>query len=277
MGEKAAFLAGGLGERLKPMTNVTNKHLLDVYDVPMIYGPIRSALMAGIDPHIRIVMGGPMFDQLPRVLEDENDFRLPPGCPMPVFTYSYQKKGQMGIGAAIKSSKDHFNPGCPVIVILSDNDVDHRDLRAGLREFRLRGGTGCHLFLTKASNPRALGVAKFDRKKKLTGIIEKPKGRLPSRYSVAGIYFYDDEVWEFIERLTPSDRGELEVTDLNNAYIERGEATYTIMRYPWVDAGEPYGKLLAANRKLKGLDSKLYRQLLRELGEGDIKKSKKRR
>jgi glucose-1-phosphate thymidylyltransferase len=276
MGERALILAGGLGTRLLPMTRITNKHLLPVFERPMIEGIISCFLESGIGPEIRIVTGGPQFDQILRVYGDGSDFPVPPGCPHPRLTYSFQK-GEGGIGAAMLCGIDHFGQGSPVIVGLGDNGADKRDVERGLRQFRLRGSTGCHLFLTETPYPRELGVARFARDGRLIEVVEKPKGRLPSRKSVSGIYFYDSKVWKRLKKLKASARGEIEVTDLNNLYIERGEATYTIMEYPWVDAGSPYGRELASMRRMKALDPKLYRQLLRELGEGDIKKSKKRR
>jgi glucose-1-phosphate thymidylyltransferase len=266
MGEKALILAGGLGTRLLPLTKVTNKHLLPVFERPMIEGIITCFLTAGIGPEIRIVVGGPHFDQLLRVYGDGSDLPVPPGCPKPRVTYSFQKD-EDGIGAAMLCGMDHFGEGSPVIVGLGDNEADKRDVKRGLATFRLRGSTGCHLFLTKSLHPRELGVARFDKNKNLVEIVEKPKGRLPSSFTVSGIYMYDAEVWNRVKRLKKSGRGEIEITDLNNEYIKRGEATYTIMRYPWVDAGTAYGRELASMRRLRALDPKLYRQLLRELSE----------
>jgi glucose-1-phosphate thymidylyltransferase len=221
---KGVILAGGLGTRLFPCTKITNKHLLPVYDRPMIYYPIEALVKAGIDD-ILIVTGGNFAGHFLQLLGNGKDFGLKE------VHYTYQE-GEGGIADALRLAED-FADGGKLCVILGDNIVE-RSIRPAVDAYRTqpRGG---RILLKEVDDPQRFGVPVFDGDR-IVRIEEKPK-QPRSRYAVTGIYFYDHRVFEMIARLRPSDRGELEITDVNNLYLERGELEYSVLDGWWTDAG----------------------------------------
>ena len=221
---KGVILAGGLGTRLHPLTRVTNKHLLPVYDKPMIFYPLQALINAGIE-EILIVTGGNHAGEFLRLLADGRELGLKS------LNYTYQQ-GEGGIAAAL-SLAEHFADGGKICVILGDNIIERNIQRAADR-FR-RQPSGGKLLLKKVPDPERFGVPQL-RGEKVVRIIEKPK-KPPSRFAVTGIYFYDGTVFDRVRKVKPSKRGELEITDVNNLFIESGEMTYEILRGWWTDAG----------------------------------------
>ena len=221
---KGVVLAGGLGTRLDPLTRVTNKHLLPVYDRPMIFYPIWTLVNAGIED-IMIVTGGNNAGDFLKLLGNGSQFGLRH------LNYTYQQ-GEGGIAAAL-SLAEHFAEGGKICVVLGDNIIE-RNIRSAAAAFR-KQKSGAKILLKKVPDPQRFGVPEL-RGKNVVGIVEKPR-RPPSPYAVVGIYFYDPTVFDFIRGLEPSRRGELEITDVNNRYIERGEMTYEVLRGWWTDAG----------------------------------------
>lgn len=230
---KGVVLAGGTGSRLHPLTKVTNKHLLPVYDKPMIYYPIQTLVNAGIH-EILLVTGGKNAGEFLRLLGDGRDFGLKH------LNYTYQE-GERGIAQAL-SLAEYFADGGPICVILGDNLIEHNICRA-VENFR-KQGEGAKIILKQVSDAQRFGVAEI-RGDRVVRIEEKPQ--VPkSDYAVIGIYFYDKTVFDKIRRLKPSGRGELEITDVNNFYIEEGQLTYEILEGWWTDAGT-FESLLRAN------------------------------
>ena len=221
---KGVILAGGLGTRLHPLTRVTNKHLLPVYDKPMIFYPLQALINAGIE-EILIVTGGNHAGEFLRLLADGRDLGLKS------LNYTYQQ-GEGGIAAAL-SLAEHFADGGKICVVLGDNIIERNIQRAADR-FR-RQPSGGKLLLKKVPDPERFGVPQL-RGDKVVKIIEKPK-KPPSRFAVTGIYFYDGTVFDRVRKVKPSRRGELEITDVNNLVIESGDMTYEILRGWWTDAG----------------------------------------
>jgi glucose-1-phosphate thymidylyltransferase len=221
---KGVVLAGGLGSRLRPLTAVTNKHLLPVYNQPMIYFPIQTLVNAGITD-IMIVTGGNSAGDFLKLLGNGKAFGLKH------LNYTYQE-GEGGIAAAL-SLVEHFAGGEPVCVILGDNIIQG-NIRAAADAYREQGG-GAKILLKKVPDPQRFGVPELDGHRVLR-IEEKPK-QPRSQYAVIGIYMYDGAVFEIIRTLKPSDRNELEITDVNNAYISRGEMTWNELEGWWTDAG----------------------------------------
>ncbi|HEX7052143.1 MAG TPA: sugar phosphate nucleotidyltransferase [Longimicrobiales bacterium] len=221
---KGVVLAGGLGTRLHPLTRVTNKHLLPVYDRPMIFYPIEKLVEAGIDD-ILVVTGGSHAGEFLRLLGNGKEFGLKH------LNYAYQE-GEGGIGAAL-SLAEHFADGGPVVVILGDNLFED-SLAEAVRRFRHQG-EGAKIFLKEVPDPERFGVPVFDADR-VVDIIEKPE-HPPSRFAVAGVYMYDARVFDIIRTLKPSGRGELEITDVNNRYIEWDALTYEVLEGWWTDAG----------------------------------------
>ena len=221
---KGVILAGGLGSRLYPLTKVTNKHLLPIYDKPMIYYPIETLVRAGIRD-ILLVTGGNSAGEFLRLLGNGKEFGLNH------FNYAYQE-GEGGIADALSIAK-HFADGEKIVVILGDNIIED-DIKPYVDRFR-KQKKGGRILLKKVTDPERFGVAQFEGKK-ITKIIEKPK-KAASPYAVVGIYMYDAQVFDFIEPLKPSARGELEITDVNNSYLKRGELEYDILNGFWTDAG----------------------------------------
>jgi glucose-1-phosphate thymidylyltransferase len=221
---KGVVLAGGLGTRLHPLTRVTNKHLLPVYDKPMIFYPLQALINAGIK-EILLVTGGNHAGEFLRLLGDGRELGLKG------LAYTYQQ-GEGGIAAAL-SLAEHFADGEKICVILGDNIIE-RNIQRAAERFR-RQPSGAKLLLKRVSDPERFGVPEL-RGDKVVRIIEKPK-KPPSRFAVTGIYFYDGTVFERIRKVKPSKRGELEITDVNNLFIKSGDMTYEILRGWWTDAG----------------------------------------
>lgn len=221
---KGVVLAGGLGTRLRPLTAVTNKHLLPVYDQPMIYYPIQTLVNAGITD-IMVVTGGSSAGDFLKLLGNGKAFGLKH------INYTYQE-GEGGIAEAL-SLVEHFGAGDPVCVVLGDNIIEG-NIAAAVRAYRHQG-KGAKIILKKVPDPHRFGVPELDGKRVLR-IEEKPESP-KSDYAVIGIYMYDGEVYDIIRTLKPSGRGELEITDVNNAYIERDEMTWEELEGWWTDAG----------------------------------------
>jgi len=220
---RGVVLAGGTGSRLMPLTKVTNKHLLPVGQKPMIYYPIEKLTSAGIE-EVLIVTGVEHMGDVVSLLGSGKEF----GCR---FTYKVQDEAG-GIAQAL-SLAENFAGGNPVAVILGDNVF-----RAGLKRYAERfskQGGGARILIKKVPDPRRFGVAEL-ADGKVVGIEEKP-GKPKSDYAVTGIYFYDGEVFDVIRTLKPSARGELEITHVNQAYIEKGRMHYDILEGWWSDAG----------------------------------------
>lgn len=220
---KAVILAGGTGTRLHPLTKVTNKHLLPVGRYPMIYHPIAKIKQAGITK-VAIITGTEHLGALTELLGSGNQWGLD-------FTYRVQDQPG-GIAHALSFAED-FAAGEPILVVLGDN-IFSADLGPYIEAFP-GPNVGAKLFLAKVDHPERFGVPHFVDGK-ITGIVEKP-AEPPSEYAVTGIYLYDSRVFEFIRRLEPSARGELEITDVNNLYIQQGLLTYEILPGFWTDAG----------------------------------------
>ena len=231
---KGVVLAGGLGTRLRPLTAVTNKHLLPVYDQPMIYYPIQTLVNAGIQD-IMIVTGGNSAGDFLKLLGNGKAFGLKH------LNYTYQE-GEGGIAAAL-ALVEHFAAGEPVCVVLGDNIIENNICKA-VRSYRHQGG-GAKILLKKVDDPQRFGVPELDGDRVLR-IEEKPRAP-KSDYAVIGIYMYDAEVFKFIRNLKPSARGELEITDVNNAYIERDEMSWNELDGWWTDAGTFESLLRASN------------------------------
>jgi glucose-1-phosphate thymidylyltransferase len=220
--------------RLRPLTAVTNKHLLPVYNQPMIYYPIQTLVNAGITD-IMIVTGGNSAGDFLKLLGNGKAFGLKH------LNYTYQE-GEGGIAEAL-SLVEHFAGGDPVCVVLGDNIIEG-NIRSAVRAYRHQGG-GAKIMLKKVPDPQRFGVPELKGPNVLR-IEEKPE--FPkSEYAVVGIYMYDGEVYEIIRTLKPSDRGELEITDVNNAYIERDEMTWEELEGWWTDAGTFESLLRATN------------------------------
>ena len=221
---KGIVLAGGTGSRLFPLTKITNKHLLPVYDKPMIYYPIEALVNAGIRD-ILIVTGGRNSGDFLRLLANGKEFGLKH------LDYTYQE-GEGGIADAL-SLAEHFADGRRVCVILGDNIIEN-NIRRAADDFR-RQQAGAKILLKEVPDAERFGVAEIagDR---VVGIEEKPP-QPKSDYAVTGIYFYDATVFEKVKVLLPSNRGELEITDVNNAYIREGTMTYDFLEGWWTDGG----------------------------------------
>ena len=231
---KGVILAGGTGSRLFPLTKVTNKHLLPVYDKPMIYYPIECMVNAGID-RVLLVTGGSNPGDFIRLLGNGRAFGLKE------LAYTHQE-GAGGIAEAL-SLAEGFADGQGICLILGDNIVEH-SIAGHARRFHDQG-QGAKILLAEVENPRAYGVAELDEQGRVVRIVEKPQAPR-SNWAVTGIYFYDRRVFDIVRTLQPSARNELEITDVNNAYIERGEMTADKLRGFWADAGESFGSYLRA-------------------------------
>ena len=221
---KGVVLAGGLGSRLRPLTAVTNKHLLPVYDQPMIYYPIQTLVNAGIID-IMIVTGGNSAGDFLKLLGNGKAFGLKH------LNYTYQE-GEGGIADALALC-EHFAAGDPVCVVLGDNIIEG-NIHAAVNAYREQG-RGAKILLKQVPDPERFGVPVLDGPR-VVRIEEKPR-EPKSEYAVIGIYMYDGEVYDIVRTLKPSGRGELEITDVNNAYIERGEMTWDKLEGWWTDAG----------------------------------------
>jgi glucose-1-phosphate thymidylyltransferase len=230
---KGVVLAGGLGTRLLPLTKVTNKHLLPIYNKPMIYYPIGTLVKAGIR-EILIVTGGNNAGEFLRLLGNGRDFGLKD------LHYTFQE-GEGGIAEALDLA-EAFSDGEPIAVILGDNIIE-ADISHAVRRFSEQEN-GSKILLKEVEDPERFGVAEI-RGDRIAGIEEKPE--FPkSRFAVTGIYMYDRFVFDIIKTLQPSKRGELEITDVNNHYIRKGQMTFEILDGWWTDAGT-FESLFRAN------------------------------
>lgn len=223
---KGVILAGGTGSRLFPVTKVTNKHLLPVYDKPMIYYPLECMAKAGIE-EVMLVTGGNNAGDFIRLCGTGREFGLKN------LNYTYQE-GAGGIAQALGLA-EHFAEGDSICLILGDNIVEY-SIKDHCRRFRHQG-QGAKILLAQVENPRAYGVAELESDGRVMRIVEKP-AEPKSNWAVIGIYFYDNQVFNIVKTLKPSARGELEITDVNNAYIERGEMSADKIAGWWADAGE---------------------------------------
>lgn len=232
---KGVILAGGSGSRLYPLTRITNKHLLPVWNQPMIYYPIQLLVTAGID-RILIVTGGNHAGEFLPLLGNGSAFGLKH------LDYTYQERSA-GIADALGLAK-HFVAGDSVCVLLADNIFEY-SIRGAVERFA-RQGHGARVLLTEVDHPEQYGVAVFENSR-IARIVEKPK-EPASRYAVTGCYLYDPEVFDIVETLTPSGRGELEITDVNNAYLARGELEHEILEGYWGDCGEAFESYLRVQK-----------------------------
>ena len=230
---KGVILAGGLGSRLAPLTKVTNKHLLPVYRKPMVYYPIEKLVAAGIR-EIMLVTGGPFAGDFLKLLGNGRQFGLRD------LHYTYQE-GEGGIAEALGLC-EQFVESDRVCVILGDN-IFAGSLGNGVEDY-MKQKSGAKVFLKEVSDPQRFGVADV-KDGKIAGIEEKPK-KPKSKLAVTGVYMYDEQVWKVIKTLKPSGRGELEITDVNNFYIEQGTMTHDVLEGWWSDAGT-FESLLRAN------------------------------
>lgn len=231
---KGIILAGGLGTRLLPLTKVTNKHLLPVFRKPMIYYPIQCLLNAGITD-ILIVTGGNSAGDFLKLLGNGKEFGLKH------FNYAYQE-GEGGIAEALDLA-EHFAEGDKICVVLGDNLIE-KNIRAAAADFESME-SGAMVMLKEVADPERFGVPVLDGDKILR-IEEKPE-KPASNYAVTGIYMYDNNVFDIIKTLEPSKRGELEITDVNNAYIAKGALKWRELDGWWTDAGTFDSLLNAAN------------------------------
>jgi glucose-1-phosphate thymidylyltransferase len=233
---KGVILAGGLATRLYPLTYATNKHLLPVYDKPMIYYPIQTLVKAGIK-EILVVVSGPHAGHFIQVLKNGKDFGIKH------MEFAYQENPKGGIADALSLAED-FADGSPITVILGDNTTD-ADITKPVNEFK----EGALIFLKKVPDPKRFGVPRFDKKdkKRIIEIIEKPNNP-PSDYAVTGLYIYDYQVFNFIKKCDPNfaGRGELEITQVNNFYLKEGKLNWVELDGYWLDAGT-FDTLLMAN------------------------------
>ena len=222
---KGVILAGGLGTRLYPLTHVTNKHLLPIFDKPMIFYPIQTLVKAGIK-EIMIVTSGPHVGHFLGVLKNGKELGIDH------LEYAHQEKPDGGIADALSLAKD-FAKGESLAVILGDNTTD-ADISEEVKNFK----SGALIFVKEVSDAKRFGVAVFDEKnpEKIVAIEEKPKSP-KSKMAVTGLYIYDNKVFDYIKNIKPSGRGELEISDVNNEYIKNGTLRWAKLNGYWSDAG----------------------------------------
>src|SRR3954464_6188452 len=232
---KGIVLAGGTGSRLFPLTKITNKHLLPIYDKPMIYYPIQTLVDAGIKD-LLIVTGGRNSGDFLRLLANGKEFGLKH------INYTYQE-GEGGIADALALA-EHFAEGSKICVILGDNIIE-ASITQAVKDFEAQE-KGAKILLKQVHDAERFGVAEIEGDR-IIGIEEKP-ARPKSNYAVTGIYMYDKTVFDKTRTLEPSARGELEITDVNNAYIREGTMTFNYLEGWWTDAGTFDSLLRAANR-----------------------------
>ncbi len=235
---KGVILAGGTGTRLHPLTRITNKHLLPIYDRPMVSYAIEALVTAGIT-ELMVVTGGTHAGEFLRLLGNGHEFGIDR------LSYGYQERAG-GIAEALGLA-ERFAGGEPVVVMLADNVLE-RSIRPAVENFR-RQERGARILLAREDDPshlQHLGVPELNGDGRVARIIEKP-AEPPSRFAVTGIYFYDASVFDVIPRLEPSRRGELEITDVNNWYVERGTMEYDVVEGFWGDAGESIDAYYAVN------------------------------
>ncbi len=230
---KGVILAGGLGTRLYPLTFATNKHLLPVYNKPMVFYPIETLVKAGVTD-IMVVTGGPHSGHFLSILKNGHELGIKH------LEYAYQEN-EGGIAEALSLTRD-FVDGDSCVVILGDNTTDY-DLGEDIKTFE----DGAMIFLKEVPDPQRFGVPVFDKDDPnlITEIIEKPKSP-PNNFAVTGLYVYDRQVFEFIDQIKPSERGELEITDVNNQYAKIGKLSFRELKGFWRDAGT-FDTLLEVN------------------------------
>lgn len=221
---RGIILAGGLGKRLHPLTKISNKHLLPIYNKPMIYYPIQTLVDAGIKD-ILIVTGGNHAGEFLRLLGNGQEFGLKH------LNYAYQE-GEGGIASALKLAQ-HFAGDDKVVVILGDNIIE-KDIKKAVENFK-KQPSGARILVKKVQDPDRFGVVEI-KDDKIVSIEEKPK-KPKSDYIVTGIYMYDNRVFDVIRHLKPSNRGELEITDVNISYLKKKELYYEILDGWWSDSG----------------------------------------
>jgi glucose-1-phosphate thymidylyltransferase len=231
---RGIVLAGGLGKRLAPLTRVTNKHLLPVYNRPMIFYPIQTLAQAGIKD-ILVVTGGSSAGDFLRLMGNGHDFDLKH------ISYAYQE-GEGGIAAALGLAEG-FARGGRIVIILGDNIIED-DITPYVDAYRSQK-EGAKILLKEVEDPERFGVVSF-KNDQVNEIIEKPKVP-PSNYAVTGVYMYDSKVFDVIRGLKPSHRGELEITDVNMAYLRQSTLTHDVLKGYWTDAGT-FDSLLLANQ-----------------------------
>ena len=230
---KGVVLAGGLGKRLRPLTKITNKHLLPIFNLPMVYYPIQTLVEAGIRD-ILVVTGGNHAGEFLRLLGNGHQFGLKH------IDYTYQE-GEGGIAEALGLACD-FAEGQKIVVILGDNIVE-KPIKEYVERFRAQK-EGARILVKEVEDPQRFGVVDF-RDARIISIEEKPE-KPKTNYAVTGIYMYDAQVFDIIKTLKPSDREELEITDVNNAYLKKSQLYYDILDGWWSDAGT-FDSLLRAN------------------------------
>jgi glucose-1-phosphate thymidylyltransferase len=231
---KGIVLAGGLGSRLFPLTKITNKHLLPIYNEPMIYFPLRTLVEAGIRD-IMLITGGPFAGDFLRLLGNGEAFGLRQ------LNYAYQA-GEGGIADALRLAEP-FAEGSPICVVLGDNIIE-KSIAGAVEAFK-KQGEGAQILLKEVSDPTRFGVPVFEDGR-IVRIEEKPANPA-SQYAVIGAYFYDASVFSRISTLRPSGRGELEITDLNNSYLAEGKLSHSVLDGWWTDAGTFESLLVATN------------------------------
>ena len=231
---KGVVLAGGTGSRLFPLTKITNKHLLPIYDKPMIYYPIQTLVGAGIR-EILVVTGGRNSGDFLRLLANGKEFGLKH------LDYTYQE-GEGGIADALGLA-EHFADGSKICVVLGDNIIEG-SIRGAVEDFQ-KQDAGAKILLKEVPDAERFGVAELEDGR-VIGIEEKP-AQPKSRFAVTGIYMYDETVFDKVRELVPSRRNELEITDVNNAYIREGTMTFSFLDGWWTDAGTFDSLLRAAN------------------------------
>jgi len=222
---KGVVLAGGLGSRLMPLTKITNKHLLPVYNQPMVYYPIQTLVRAGID-EIVLVTGGHYAGDFLNLLGNGKDFGLR------FINYAYQE-GEGGIADALRLARV-YTGNDRIVVILGDN-IYEKDITPFVHKYEQQDG-GAKVLLKEVNDPQRFGVAEVDAQGRVVNIAEKPK-RPKTNLAVTGAYMYDHTVYDVIANLRPSERGELEITDVNNAFIRMGKLTAEVIDGWWTDAG----------------------------------------
>ncbi len=257
---KGIVLAGGTGSRLFPLTKITNKHLLPIYDKPMVYYPIQTLVDAGIED-IMVVTGGKNSGDFLRLLANGKQFGLKH------IDYTYQE-GEGGIADALGLA-EHFADGQKICVVLGDNIIE-RDIRAAADAFRAQD-FGARILLKHVEDAERFGVAELSGNR-ILNIEEKPR-RPKSQYAVTGIYMFDGTVFEKIRALVPSKRGELEITDVNNAYIREGSMAFSFLEGWWTDAGTFDSLLRAANLVARTHNKQMEAQVAEDfdviLGQAD--------
>jgi len=224
---KGIILAGGSGSRLLPMTKVTNKHLLPVYDKPMIYYPIETFVKAGITD-ILVVTGAESAGDFMNLLGDGSDFGVD-------FTYKLQK-GSGGIAEALNLGRGFVKSTKDAIAVMLGDNIFEDDFSEVIREYD-KEHYRAKVFLKEVEDPERFGVASIEDDR-IVKIVEKPK-KAETNLAVTGLYLYNGAIWHIIDELKPSDRNELEITDVNNWYVEKGLMTYEFVNGFWSDAGTP--------------------------------------